>query len=146
MQSSFYGRIDSLIKTEGSSDNCLAQPSYLKSPQPFFPESRLSRTRDEAREGRRRAGDRGAGLGIAPTWALLSVIRHWWRLTAGSGSIGRNSWPLPFGAHGSLFYFEALHQCFAKSSSSVSPETSSALVSAHSVRVSLLIWKSDFRI
>lgn len=24
-----YGSIDRLIKTEGSSDNCLAQPSYL---------------------------------------------------------------------------------------------------------------------
>ena len=71
MQSSFYARTDRLTKTEGSSDSCLAQPSYLKSPQPFFPESRLLRTKDAAREGRGRAGDRGAGLGIAPTWALL---------------------------------------------------------------------------
>lgn len=79
--------------------------------------------------GRERRGQQreGAGLGIVATWTHFV-----------SSGIG-NSQPLPFGA-----LVGVLCQCFARSSFSDLPETSSALISAHSVRVSLLIWGLNF--
>lgn len=79
--------------------------------------------------GRERRGQQreGAGLGIVPT-----------RTHFVSSGIG-NSRSLPFGA-----LLGVLCQCFAKSSFSDLLETSSAPISAHSVRVSLLIWGSNF--
>lgn len=148
--SSLYGRMTGSQRLESSQitvlpnlPTCLQRVSTLvfnhRSPEA----RRLLRTRDAARAGKE--GSRGSGTWLwhgANMDRALSPQSWVGRSITGSCLIGWEELASAIWASCSLF--EILHQYFAKSSSSHLSGISSALVSAHSVHVFLLIRGSDF--
>lgn len=135
--------VEKFIKTEASSDNCPAQSSYLRlcHMYPGVPTLLLQSKKiiedERCVQGGKGEGSREKGLGLAlhPHGQLLALRHRWetgrWILLDG----WRVACLCLVGPMASCSLLEALHQCFAKSSSPGLPETS-AQVSVPSVHVS----------
>lgn len=135
--------MEKFIKTEASSDNCPAQSSYLRlchiypGVPTLFLQSKEIIEDERCVQGGKGEGSRERGLGLAlhPHGPLLA-LRHLWET---GHRILLDGWGVAclclVGPVVSCSLLEALHQWFAKSSSSGLPETS-AQASVHSVHFS----------